>query len=361
MLTWLTFQLTTQVLNKIYTLFTKSIKNVSGFIASGVFLCLCLILLPAQLLASPQAKNFQPFETRDQNLFNLLHGQALPSNAHLNKTGQSRWSNTLAITNAINIESNNNESIYLDYEAYRYNFSYQYGVNENWNIKLDIPLIHQTGGFLDSAINNWHDALNLPQSFRPLVEDDQYEVSYSYQNQSMIDLDESSTSLGDIQIALAHSLVESSETTMSVWGSLKLPTGDKEKLSGSGAADLSVWLALNQQLSEDWLINVNSGAVFLGKDKYQDIPLSDYALYGHVMLGWLVTDSIDLKVQLQGHSSYYDESELKILGGTYFLTFGTSINISECQQLDFAVSEDIKTDASPDATFLISWRGYSDC
>ena len=123
--------------------------------------------------------------------------------------------------------------------------------------------------------------------------------------------------------------------------------------------DLSAWLAMNQQLNDNWLVNLNAGAVVLGDNTYQGMPLSDYVLYGHVMLGWLITDTINLKVQLQGHTSYYDKSQLDILADTYFLTFGTSIKISSCQQLDFAISEDIKVDSSPDISLLINWRSYT--
>jgi hypothetical protein len=305
------------------------------------------------------AADFHPFETRDQNLFNLIHGQALPTNARLNKPGQSLWSSSLIITNTINIEDKNAESIHLDYESYRFNLSYQYGLNKDWNLKLDIPLIYQSAGIFDSAIDKWHNFFGLPNGLRPSVEDNQYDVQYSYRSQSLVNLDNGSTSLGDIQLAAARSLINSQSTTMSLWASIKLPTGDKDKLSGSGATDFSAWLALNQRLSESWLINLNAGSVLIGGDNYKNIPLSDYAFYGHIMLGWLVTENINLKVQLQGHTSYYEKSQLDILGDTYLLTFGTSIKINNCQQLDVAVSEDIKVSSSPDISLLINWRSYT--
>ncbi|RKZ62066.1 MAG: hypothetical protein DRQ44_11315 [Gammaproteobacteria bacterium] len=328
----------------------------------AVWLCLLISLFPAHLIASTENDNqadFQPFETRDQNLFNLIHGQALPTNARLNSQSQGLWSSSLAITNTLNIQSNNNEDIYLDFEAYRFNFSYQYGLNDKWNLKLDVPLIYQSGGFFDSAIDSWHEFWGLPRANRPLVEDNQYDIQYAYQSQTLVDLNESSTTLGDIQLAIARSLIENNSTTMSLWASVKLPTGNEDKLTSNGATDLSAWLALNQQLSENWVINLNTGAVILGSNNYKNIPLSDYALYGHIMLGWLVTDNINLKLQLQGHSSYYEQSQLAILGNTYFLTFGGTLTLNQCNQLDFALSEDIKVEASPDASFLISWRSYT--
>lgn len=191
------------------------------------------------------------------------------------------------------------------------------------------------------------------------MENNQYDISYVFQNQVLINPDKDSTTLGDLQIAAAHSLIENESTTMSMWTSLKLPTGDKNKLSSNGAIDISAWLALNQKLTTDWLLNINAGGAILGTDDYQNIPVSDQVIFGHIMLGWLLTDAINLKLQLQGHTSYYEQSQLKILGNTYFLTFGGSIKINRCQQLDIAMSEDLKVEASPDVSLLITWRSNS--
>jgi hypothetical protein len=326
------------------------------------YIYIFLILIASKnLIASPNSNHYTPFETRDQNVFNLIHGQALPTNAQLNQTAQSKWSSSLIITNELIIESNSNESIFLDYESYRFNLAYQYGINKNWNIKLDIPIINQSGGFFDSAIDNWHQLWGLPRANRPFVEDNQYHIRYNNNNQDLINLDNGSTTLGDIQVAVARSLMKDNYTTMSLWGSLKLPTGDEDKLSGSGATDLSLWLALNQQLADKWLININSGTVILGQSKYQGIPLSDHVYYGHIMLGWLATEYLDFKIQLQGHTSYYEKSQLRATGSTYFATFGASFKVNQCNQLDIAISEDIKVDASPDASLLINWRNTSGC
>ena len=314
--------------------------------------------LPTHLTAAPDAIDYSPFEIREQNLFNLIHGQALPTNAALIKNNEHLWSSSLVISNTLNIDASAIESIYLDYETYRFNFSYQYGLGDHWNLKLDIPLLHQSGGFLDSPIDSWHEFFGLPRANRPFTEDNQYHINYTGETQSLVDLNETSTTLGDIQIAAARSLINNNNTRMSLWAGLKLATGDKNKLSSSGATDFSTWLALNQRLADNWIMNLNAGLVVLGKDNYQNMPLSDTAVYGHLMLGWLVMDKLSLKVQLQGHTSYYDQSQLTLLGDSYFLSFGTSIKINQCQQLDIAFSEDIKVNASPDASLLINWRSY---
>jgi hypothetical protein len=299
---------------------------------------------------------FEPFSIRDQNMLNLLHGQALPTNASLIDSSDHKWNTSLIITNTLNTDSNSNEYIYLDYESYRLNLSYQYGFGENWNVKFDIPLVHTTGGVFDSAIDDWHAFFGLNRGNRPYADDNQLQVYYRYHDEALVDLDDSSTTLGDVQLAVARLLKEDNHSSMSFWAGIKLPTGDEDYLSGSGATDVSAWFAMNQAISQDWFLNFNAGAVFLGQDDFNGVPLADYTFYGHAMLNWLLIEGFSLKLQLQGHSSYYDESQLTILGDTAFLTFGGTIKINQCQQIDIAMSEDIIVDASPDASLIISWH-----
>lgn len=324
-------------------------------------MCLLFLLFfnPARLLATPDDHAYTPFTTRDQNLFNMIHGQGLPVSAALTAPSQSLWSTSLSITNAINIKAGAAEEIDLDYESYRLNLSWQYGLNRNWNIKLDIPLLYQSGGIFDSTIDRWHRFFGMPRGKRPKVEDNRYRVSYSNDGLNRVDLNESSLSLADIQLAAGRHLLQGRNTAISLWGGLKIPTGNENRLSGSGATDLSAWLALNQKLSRSWLINANAGAVFPGGSDYQGMVLADSVWYGHIMLGWLFNEALHFKLQLQGHTSYYPNSRTRILGDTYFLLFGGSININRCQKLDISVSEDIKVDASPDVSLLLNWRHYT--
>jgi hypothetical protein len=305
---------------------------------------------------------YQPFDTRDQNLFNLIHGQPLPTNAQLTASGTDRYTVTLVTTNALNIENNGSEQIYLDYETYRLNLAYQYGLTGNWNIKLDIPILHQGSGMFDSAIDNWHQFWGFRRGNRPVVEHNHYQVSYANLNTDF-QLDDGSTSLGDIQLAVARRFTETERSSLSLWAAIKLPTGDEKRLAGNGAYDLSGWFSYNYQLASTWLLNVNSGLVLPGTDEYNGMAISDYALFGSLMLNWNARESLGIKLQLQGHTSYYDNSRLKILGDTYLLTFGSSIRF-DCATLDIAMSEDVLVDASPDTSLIISWHqalADSDC
>jgi hypothetical protein len=339
-------------------LFSYSHKNADGRGTIGVFFRLipfgcCLLTLSAPAFAA-ERQDFQPFATRDQNLFNLIHGQPTPANGRLLSSDTSELSTTLVIANTINIESDSDESMLIDYESYRFNVSYQYGISDDWNLQIDLPVVHLTGGRFDSAIDSWHQFFGMPRGYRPTNPEGRYRIEY-INDQANIQLDEDTTDIGDIQLAIAHQVFMHDDSALSVWGGIKLPTGDEDKLTGSGSADLSAWLAYNRELARDWTLNLNTGLVVTGGDDYKGMTLNDSALFGSAMINWRAWDPVSLKVQLQAHSSYYHDSNLRILSDAYILNFGGTIYL-DCSTLDIAFSEDIKVDASPDGSLLVSWH-----
>ena len=320
---------------------------------AGLSASCCLLTLSSPVFAGDR-EDYQPFATRDQNLFNLIHGQPTPANALLLSNATSELSSTLVIANTINIESDSDESMLIDYESYRFNLSYQYGLSDDWNLQIDLPVIHLTGGRFDSAIDSWHQFFGMPRGYRPSNPEGRYQIEYT-NDQVNFQFDETTTGIGDIQLAVAHRLFVHENSALSLWGGIKLPTGNEDKLTGSGSTDLSAWLAYNRQLARYWTLNLNTGLVFTGGDDYKGMSLNDTALFGSAMINWRAWNPVSVKVQLQAHSSYYRDSNLRILSDAYILNFGGTIYL-DCSTLDIAFSEDIKVDASPDASFLISWH-----
>lgn len=322
---------------------------------------LALGLLPCLALA-----DYTPFQIRDQNPFNLVHGQPLPVNAEITLKNQWTLNTSLAITNTPNMQQTNNESIFLDYESYYLNTGFQYGLDDNWALKIDLPVIYRGAGFLDSSINDWHNFFHLPQGNRPGIPDNQYQINRTENTRVLTNLEASSTGIGDLQLSLGHQISSSEQSCLSVWTSLKLPTGDADKLNGNDAIDLSAWIALNKKPGENWRLNTNAGLVLpaivvTGDETATNTDISSYVLFGYMMLAWQPLDILSLKVQLEAHSSYYKNSALRILGSTYLATFGGTVHINQCNSINLAFSEDIKVDASPDISFLLGWQYRNGC
>jgi len=341
----------------------KKIVTISSALHPWSFVLLLLIIV---LPNTPALADFSPLPTRDQNPFNLIHGQPLPVAADVADKGQLHINSSLSITNTLNIEQVGNDSIFLDYESYQINLGLQYGLGKSWAVQMNLPIIHQGGGFLDSTINSWHDLFNLPQADRPNVADDQYRIQRVENNTSISDLQSESTRLGDLQLNLGNEFYQSEKTTLSLWAGLKLPTGDAKKLTSNDAIDLSLWLAANHQLSQNWYFNSNAGLVFpavyiTGDKTRNNDALETQVVFGHAMLAWQLVEWLDLKIQVNGHTSYYENNSLRLLGSTYIGTFGASFHVNSCNDIDASFSEDIKVSASPDVSFMLNWRHRSAC
>ncbi len=78
----------------------------------------------------------------------------------------------------------------------------------------------------------------------------------------------------------------------------------------------------------------------------------DYAGFGMIGVGWNPLSWIAFKVQMDAHTPFYRDSDLKALGANAAqLLIGGTLGLSERTTLDIAVSEDIATTTSPDVVF----------
>ena len=268
---------------------------------------------------------------------------------------------SIDITNTLNSETSSNEKLIIDYESYNLRLDWLYAFNAGWALKIDIPLIHYGGGFLDNSIDNWHDFFHLPRANRPLVKDNQFHIFYERNGQPLIDLNTDNGSLGDIQLALGKNIFDQKNSALSLWLATDLPTGDANNLIGNDSSDISLWLASEHRLSENWRADTNLGILFTGESQLTALSVEDKVYFGHAGIEWRVHELIDLRIQLNAHSQFYANSQLKLLGPAYSMIFGGRIHATECSDLDLAFSEDVQVGASPDITFLLSWRSRTDC
>jgi len=325
--------------------------------AIGAFLLLACATAPVHS-AQPQSG---PFQTRDQNPLNLVYGQPLPVSARLPGAGSAAYSVTLDIANTLAINEVDEETLLLDFESYILTTSFSYSPAEDWLLKIDIPLIYRGSGFLDHTIDSWHRLFGLPRARRSEIGDDQYSIIYTSNGVTDVDIGTSATGIGDAQLSLGRRFVASGSSALSLWAAVDLPTGDRNRLTGNGAADYAVWIAAENRLNSRVSIDANAGIVLPG-DSVIDSLQTRTAAFGHAGLRLAVSPLIDLKLQLAAHSSYYSGSGMAMLGRSYILVFGGTIHPDRCTALDIGVSEDVKVGSAPDVTFLLSWvSGIGDC
>ncbi len=326
----------------------------------GAFLLPRLLAAILIALAATNA-NTSPFLTKNQNPFTLVYGQPLPTPARLPRIESLNYALSLDISNTLNAEATVNESLYVDFEAYNLTAGGIYGLSDNWALKLDIPVIYRGGGVFDHAIDEWHKFFSLPRASRPAVADDQFRLIYTNAGTTAVDLNSSQSGLADVQLGLGHSLYQTAGQALSLWAAIDLPAGDKSKLTGNDDLDYSFWLAGSTRVGERSELDTNLGVVLPGDSVLAGLQTENLVFFGHAGAHTALNPTIALKLQLAGHSRYYQDTTLDFLGSAVIIVFGGAINIGKCSAIDIGFSEDIKVGASPDASLLISWKSQLEC
>jgi hypothetical protein len=311
--------------------------------------------------AIPAASNADPFLSRDQNPFTLVYGQPLPTPARLPPPTKLKYSVSLDISNTLNVETNSNESLYVDFEAYNLTLGGIVALDRRWALKLDLPFIYRSGGIFDHAIDEWHKLFGLPRADRPNVVDDQFSIFYASPASTDIDLNNSTAGIADSQLGLGYGLYQDTKSAVSAWVAVDMPLGDRNELTGNDDLDYSLWLAGSTWLGELSLLDTNMGVVLPGDSVLASLDTEDLVAFGHVGAHFAVNPTIALKLQLAGHSGYYKNTSMEFLGSSLIIIFGGSINTGRCSAIDIGFGEDIDAGASPDASLLISWRSQLEC
>lgn len=326
------------------------IRKPAGCKIGGFFLCLFFIF-NSSCFANDHP---EPFLTRNESPFSLVFGLPLASSAQLLENRKSRWISSLNISNTLNAQSGNQQQLLIDVETWNANFLYDYAFAQNWMLRLQLPYIAHSGGILDSAIDSYHQAFGLPENIRPLFPLDQIDINVSLNNQTAVNINSDQSAIGDISLQLAWQAQNTEQSSLSYWVSLKLPTGDENSLTGSGATDIASWASMDYKLSKTRWVYGQAGLLYMGKGNVLSSIQKNWAAYGNAGIKFQPWEPIELKAQLDFHTAFYD-STLEFLGEVVQLTFGGSYLLNKQHKIDFAVVEDIKNGASPDVNFNISW------
>ena len=222
-------------------------------------------------------------------------------------------------------------------------------------VQLEIPYRYTGGGVLDSAIDSWHDASHLPEGARASMPQDRIRIAYARGNTVLLDMQSSADGLGDIP-STSSFVVFGASGAATVWLSIKLPSGDADRLTGSGATDVSLAIAGERRLGENWSAYGQAGVTRLGRGERFADQQQDIVWNGFAGIGWRAWRGLELKAQLDAHTAVFDEADVDFLGDALVLTVGGDYRFASGWQLDIAVSEDIAVESASDVVFVFGLR-----
>ena len=322
-----------------------------------------IVILVAVVLLMPffsaAAAEIRAFHNINQFPFKQIFGLLSLDNSPLIEAGKWRMNLTANISNTYDIEMQANEQMLNDAEIFRGSLLINYGLRDNLQLSVEVPYVNYDRGFFDDFIYDWHDFFGISQNGRTKENGDQLHIAYLAGPEALFEMhDTGGGGLGDIRINSSYTrpwgnraLIFSTE--------LKFPTGDFDKLTGSGGYDFSMGLTINDPQSlGKYNITLFGGlaGVFLGDIDGKLVAVQkNFAVVGRLGIGWQATRLIQLKLQLDGQSALY-ESELKQMGDPSFqLVMGGSLCFTEDVYLDISVAENINSATAVDVAFQLGF------
>lgn len=308
----------------------------------------------ALLLIAPLAEA-DPFPTRDLNP--LLGGFGLPSALPARIAGESwsvatdlNWASTALVQRA------DAELLVVDAETREARVTIGRSWSNGFAAQLELPYRYTGGGVLDDAIDSWHDFFDLPAGARSSMPTDRMRIVYQRAGATLINMDSSVSGLADASLDLGYSLRSTSTTAVSAWLSVKVPTGDADRLTGSGATDVSLAIAGEHALSDSWSVFGQAAVTRLGEGERLSTQQRDVVWSGFAGVGWRAWRGLQLKAQVNAHSAVFEDTDLDFLGDAVVLTVGGDYRFESGWRFDVGVSEDIAVESASDVVFVFGLR-----
>ncbi len=260
------------------------------------------------------------------------------------------------LANHLAASSTGAETVILDGETLRGTLAVRRALGAAWTVGLDLPYVRHSGGFLDSAIDAWHNLFGLPNGGRELRAEDLLQFELRRAGVAVNRLTQPQTGIGDVTLTAARLF---GSAGLELHGRVKLSTGDAQRFTGSGGTDVSVMLIQQRPRlgPQRWHgYYWGAGVVVLDQVDLSALVAEDYLLVGLAGSAFQLTPRVNLKAQLELHSAPF-KAEVEELGDpSVQLSFGASIQLAPDVSLDLAISEDLLVNSAPDVVFHLGLR-----
>ena len=126
--------------------------------------------------------------------------------------------------------------IVIDGETETWALSFRRGLGNGWEAGVFLPLIKQSGGYLDRTIIKWHDWFGMPQGGRDQGPIDALNYRLHMGGNNRFSLSERASGVGDVVLFAGKSL----SSGVNFRSEIKLPFGNEAELLGSGGTDVGL-------------------------------------------------------------------------------------------------------------------------
>ena len=329
---------------------------------SHPFIQTCLLLVVAFSSIGFCFANKQPLEIKNMMPVSQLYGLPRPMGADIIFGGGSQVRIGFEVTNNFSGARKNNDVVFYDGETYWTTFSarHVFGDQASYEVGLTIPYISHRPGYLDSFIERFHDFFGFPNGSRNEVPHNQLDYRIRLDGEDFLNLQSKKSNIGDLRAWFGYQLFRTTSSALAMRAMIKFPTGHVADMTGSGAADLSIWAEYqNSNLLNAWHLNLTfgGGITFLGQGDL--LPSRQKSISGifHFGVQRSLANRVRLIAQLDGHTRLLETPFDQIGGFSLQGTLGGRIAIREDYWLDFGLVENLIGDSAPDFTLQLALTG----
>ncbi len=298
----------------------------------------------------------KPLDNRNQFPVTLLFLNLRPARAAVPDPNQRSLFINMDYSNILIADKDDPEFLLLDSEYLRTEFRFNAGLGKGFAASVELPFYLIYGGFLDPLISSYHKTFGLPNGARSRTPENRFEYQYQVDGIDQLRRSGSTSAVGDLSLHLQKFLLAGDSHELAVRTAVKLPTGSREKLTGSGKTDLGIGLAWSR-VGRRYGGYANLNYHFLGKP--EGLQAKNYISFMGAF-DWKFKTTLAAVVQYD-YVQPFIESRLETLErGAHQIALGLRWRRSERFQFEWRFAEDL-TGAAPDFTvgFLVSvnWTG----
>lgn len=150
---------------------------------------------------------------------------------------QIRISGSLANTSIIR------DQYRVDTESRSFAVSAAWGIGQDTDMEIELPLRWRGGGVLDPLIDGWHQAFGMPRGRRDRVGDNEYDVSGYLDDGSEFDFADQGSVLGNPRFGVQHALWQGDNGGATLHGEVSIPgqTSSQTHRGIDGLLGASIW------------------------------------------------------------------------------------------------------------------------
>jgi hypothetical protein len=301
---------------------------------------------------------YGPLRLVNQHPLQLLFLQPFPDVASPVAPGHALVHLNTALTNSL-MQQNQEYVAELDLEMLRTVIDLRYGLHSNVELGLEIPFLFTYSGILDGFIEGAEKFFGRERGQRSEENKEQFAYRVLRDDRLLIRGEDNAAGIGDVIWKLKVRLWRERawRPALSLRAAVKLPTGTTSRAFGSGEADGSVGVLLQQSLGRVALY-VNGDITFPG-EAFEPLRLEPF-FAGFAAVEYRVAQPVSLVAQFRGDTRPFHDT-ISILDRSIFeVLLGLNWALTHRIRLQVGVSEDVFDTAccAADLSFFLNltWR-----